>query len=82
MRLSLCGSGCGDLLRYCIGVQVHAADVRRGHVKVKVSGVHAHNERTRSAEHVGQCQRAEWDVGARPVEGKDHLAKRERIQEI
>lgn len=71
-----------DVLGYCIGVQVHAADVCRGHVKVEVSGVHAHNERARSAEHVGQCQRAEWDVGARPVEGKDHLAKQERIEEI
>lgn len=71
-----------DVLGYCIGVQVHAADVRRGHVKVEVSGVHAHNERARSAEHVGQCQRAEWDVGARPVEGKDHLAKQERTEEI
>lgn len=65
----------GHLLGDCVGVQIHTADVSWGHVKVKVSGVHTDDERARSAEHIGQCQRAQRDVGARPVEGEDHLKR-------
>lgn len=66
------------ILGDCVGVQIHAADVSWGHVKVKVSGVHTHDERARCAEHIGQCQWAQRDVGARPVEGEDHLQGRRR----
>lgn len=58
-----------------VGVQIHTRDVRWRDVKVKVSGVHAHNERARGAEHVGQGQRAQRDVRARPVEREDHLQR-------
>lgn len=64
----------GHLLGDCVGVQIHTADVSWGHVKVKVSGVQTHNERTGRTEHIGQGQWAQRDVGARPVEGKDHLS--------
>lgn len=58
-----------------VGVQIHTRDVGWRDVKVKVSGVHAHNERARGAEHVGQGQRAQRDVRARPVEREDHLQR-------
>lgn len=66
----------GHLLEDGVGVQIHTADVGRGHVKVKVSGVYTHNERARCTEHTGQGQRAQGDVGAGPVEGEDHLKGR------
>lgn len=63
----------GHLLGDCVGVQIHTADVSWGHVKVKVPGVHTHDERTWCTEDTGQSKRAQGDVGAWPVEGKDHL---------
>lgn len=71
----------GRLLGDCVGVQIYTADVSRGHVEVKVSRVHAHDEGARSAEHIGQRQRAQGDVGARPVEGEDHLNGRRRFHQ-
>lgn len=61
------------ILGDCVGVQIHTADVSWRHIKVEVSGVHTHDERARCAEHIGQCQRTERNVGTRPVEGEDHL---------
>lgn len=65
----------GHLLRDSVGVQIYTSDVRRGHIKVKVPRVHAHDERTGCTEHIGQSQRTQRNVRARPVEGEDHLQR-------
>lgn len=79
---TLCKAGFGDpgLQVDSVGVQIHTDNIWWGVVKVKVAGVHAHYERTRSVEDARQRERAQWDVGTLPLEGKDHLRrdKRER----
>lgn len=61
-----------------VGVQVHTDDIRRGVVKVKVAGVHAHYEGTGGIEDARQGERAEGDVGTLPLEGEDHLRRDKR----
>lgn len=67
------GEGRGHSLKDGVCVQVHTGDVGGGHVEVKVAGVHAHDEGAGGAEHVGQGQRAQRDVGTWPVEREYHL---------
>lgn len=63
------------ILEDCIGVQIHTGDVSRRDVQVKVSGIDTHDERARCTQHIGQCKRAQRDVGAWPMEWENHLQR-------
>lgn len=56
-------------------VQVHAAHVRWGVIQIKVAGVHSNNEWTGGTQHVSQCQGAQRNIWAWPVERENHLIK-------
>lgn len=54
-------------------VQVHTNHIWWGIIEVKVSGVHADNERTGRVQNPSQREGTQWDVGTLPLERKDHL---------
>lgn len=65
----------GHLLGDGVGVQINTADISGRHIKVKVSGIQTHDKRAGCAKNICQGQRTQRDVGARPVERKDHLTR-------
>lgn len=57
-------------------VQVHAADIWWWIVQIKVARIYSNNKWTGGAQHISQCQRAQGNIWAWPVEREDHLRRR------
>ena len=61
-----------------VGIQVHTDNIWWWVIKVKVAGVHAHYEWTRSIEDACQREWAQGDIGTLPLEGEDQLKRDKR----